>query len=37
VTATTNLSNVTWSSTICVDTTNSNADGGTCSGDHLLP
>ena len=34
ITATTNFNKVTWSNTTCPDGTNSNADGGTCTG-HL--
>ena len=34
VTGTTNFNKVTWSNTTCPDGTNSNADGGTCTG-HL--
>jgi len=34
VNAATNLNKVTWSNTTCPDGTNSNADGGTCTG-HL--
>jgi hypothetical protein len=34
VNGSTNFNKVTWSNTTCPDSTNSNADGGTCAG-HL--